>query len=42
MRTNVNRLEFRMLKNERFLARIAEARADIKAGRFTLLEDLPH
>ncbi len=35
-------MEYRMLNDERFLARIAEARADIKAGRFTRLEDLPH
>lgn len=35
-------IEYRILNDERFLARIAEARDDIKAGHFTRLEDLPH
>ena len=35
-------IEYRMLNDPRFLKRIAEGRADIKAGRFTRLEDLPH
>jgi prevent-host-death family protein len=35
-------IEYRMLNDPKFMKRIAEARADIRAGRFTRLEDLPH
>ena len=34
-------IEYRLLNDERFLSSIDRAREDIKAGRFTRLEDLP-
>ncbi len=34
-------LEYRLLHDERFLKSVERAREDIKAGRFTKLEDLP-
>jgi prevent-host-death family protein len=34
-------LEYRLLKDERFLARIAEAREQYKQGKYKNLEDLP-
>ncbi len=34
-------LEYRLLHDEKFLASIENARSNIKAGRFTRLEDLP-
>ena len=34
-------LEYRLLKDEKFLARIAEAREQYKQGKYKNLEDLP-
>ena len=34
-------LEYRLLHDEDFLRSIEQARADIRAGKFTKLEDLP-
>ena len=34
-------LEYRLLKDERFLARISEAREQYKQGKYKSLEDLP-
>ena len=34
-------LEYRLLKDDKFLARIAESRRQYKAGKYKKLEDLP-
>jgi len=34
-------LEYRLLKDEKFLARIAESRRQYKAGKYKTLEELP-
>jgi hypothetical protein len=34
-------LEYRLLKDERFLARVSESRRQYQEGRYRRLEDLP-
>ena len=34
-------LEYRLLKDEKFLARVAESRQQYQAGRYKTLEELP-